>query len=103
MVLNQWNIVGAYEKAAGGSVVNEFYYNDNKKTLDYAGLADKYRYTRLVTKADKLNQVLANYTKKLRFCISYVRFSGIILFNGSKISGFRCDAYKASMSRSLKV
>jgi dipeptidyl-peptidase-3 len=41
--VNLGNIVEAYEKAAGGSVVNEFYYNDaiKKNVLDYAGLADK--------------------------------------------------------------
>lgn len=41
--VNLGNIVEAYEKAAGGSVVNEFYYNDaiKKSVLDYAGLADK--------------------------------------------------------------
>ncbi len=41
--VNLGNIVEAYEKAAGGSVVNEFYYNDaiRKNVLDYAGLADK--------------------------------------------------------------
>ena len=41
--VNLGNIVEAYERAAGGSVVNEFYYNDaiKKNVLDYAGLADK--------------------------------------------------------------
>ena len=41
--VNLGNIVEAYEKAAGGSVVNEFYYNEaiKKNVLDYAGLADK--------------------------------------------------------------
>ena len=41
--VNLGNIVEAYEKAAGGSVVNEFYYNDAIKNnvLSYAGLADK--------------------------------------------------------------
>lgn len=41
--VNLGNIVEAYDKAAGGSVVNEFYYNDaiKKNVLDYAGLADK--------------------------------------------------------------
>ncbi len=41
--VNLGNIVEAYEKAAGGSVVNEFYYNDaiRKNVLNYAGLADK--------------------------------------------------------------
>jgi dipeptidyl-peptidase-3 len=41
--VNLGNIVEAYEKAAGGSVVNEFYYNDaiKKNVLNYAGLADK--------------------------------------------------------------
>ncbi len=41
--VNIGNIVEAYEKAAGGSVVNEFYYTDaiKKNVLDYAGLADK--------------------------------------------------------------
>lgn len=41
--VNLGNIVEAYEKAAGGSVVNEFYYNDaiKKNVLAYAGLADK--------------------------------------------------------------
>lgn len=41
--VNLGNIVEAYERAAGGSVVNEFYYNDNiKKNVSiYAGLADK--------------------------------------------------------------
>ncbi len=41
--VNLGNIVEAYEQAAGGSVVNEFYYNDaiRKNVLAYAGLADK--------------------------------------------------------------
>lgn len=41
--VNLGNIVEAYEKAAGGSVVNEFYYNEatKKNVLDFAGLADK--------------------------------------------------------------
>lgn len=41
--VNLGNIVEAYDKAAGGSVINEFYYNDaiKKNVLDYAGLADK--------------------------------------------------------------
>ncbi len=41
--VNLGNIVEAYERAAGGSVVNEFYYNDNIKqnVSNYAGLADK--------------------------------------------------------------
>ncbi len=41
--VNLGNIVEAYERAAGGSVVNEFYYNDNikKNVSNYAGLADK--------------------------------------------------------------
>ncbi len=41
--VNLGNIVEAYDQAAGGSVVNEFYYNDaiKKNVLDYAGLADK--------------------------------------------------------------
>lgn len=41
--VNLGNIVEAYDKAAGGSVVNEFYYTDaiKKNVLDYAGLADK--------------------------------------------------------------
>ncbi len=41
--VNLGNIVEAYDKAAGGSVVNEFYYNEaiKKNVLDYAGLADK--------------------------------------------------------------
>ncbi len=41
--VNLGNIVEAYDKAAGGSVVNEFYYNDaiKKHVLEYAGLADK--------------------------------------------------------------
>jgi len=41
--VNLGNIVESYEKAAGGSVVNEFYYNDaiKKNVLNYAGLADK--------------------------------------------------------------
>lgn len=41
--VNLGNIVEAYDKAAGGSVVNEFYYNDviKKNVLEYAGLADK--------------------------------------------------------------
>ena len=41
--VNLGNIVEAYDKAAGGSVVNEFYYNDaiRKNVLDFAGLADK--------------------------------------------------------------
>ncbi len=41
--VNLGNIVEAYERAAGGSVVNEFYYNEaiKKNVMDYAGLADK--------------------------------------------------------------
>lgn len=41
--VNLGNIVEAYDEAAGGSVVNEFYYNDaiKKNVLAYAGLADK--------------------------------------------------------------
>lgn len=41
--VNLGNIVEAYDQAAGGSVVNEFYYNDaiKKNVLAYAGLADK--------------------------------------------------------------
>jgi dipeptidyl-peptidase-3 len=41
--VNLGNIVEAYDQASGGSVVNEFYYNDaiRKNVLDYAGLADK--------------------------------------------------------------
>jgi dipeptidyl-peptidase III len=41
--VNLGNIVEAYEHAAGGSVVNEFYYNDEikKRVSDYASLADK--------------------------------------------------------------
>lgn len=41
--VNLGNIVEAYEKASGGSVVNEFYYTDaiKKNVLAYAGLADK--------------------------------------------------------------
>jgi len=41
--VNLGNIVEAYDQAAGGSVVNEFYYNDaiKKNVLEYAGLADK--------------------------------------------------------------
>ncbi len=41
--VNLGNIVEAYEQAAGESVVNEFYYNDEirKRVLTCAGLADK--------------------------------------------------------------
>lgn len=41
--VNLGNIVEAYDQAAGGSVVNEFYYSDaiKKNVLAYAGLADK--------------------------------------------------------------
>ena len=41
--VNLGNIVEAYERAAGVSVVNEFYFNDaiKKNVLNYAGLADK--------------------------------------------------------------
>lgn len=41
--VNLGNIVEAYDKAAGGSVVNEFYYTEEikKNVLAYAGLADK--------------------------------------------------------------
>lgn len=41
--VNLGNIVEAYDQAAGGSVVNEFYYNDGirKRVMDYAPLADK--------------------------------------------------------------
>jgi len=41
--VNLGNIVEAYDMAAGGSVVNEFYYNDEikKRVLECASLADK--------------------------------------------------------------
>lgn len=41
--VNLGNIVEAYDKAAGSSVVNEFYYNDEirQRVLNYASLADK--------------------------------------------------------------
>ncbi|MGZ3921823.1 MAG: dipeptidyl-peptidase 3 family protein, partial [Bacteroidia bacterium] len=41
--VNLGNIVEAYDQAAGGSVVNEFYYNDEtkKRVLECASLADK--------------------------------------------------------------
>jgi dipeptidyl-peptidase III len=41
--VNLGNIVEAYERAAGGSVVNEFYYGDavKKAVIEYGGLADK--------------------------------------------------------------
>lgn len=41
--VNLGNIVEAYDQAAGGSVVNEFYYNDEIKELvkNYASIADK--------------------------------------------------------------
>ena len=41
--VNLGNIVEAYDKAAGGSVVNEFYYNDEikQRVTKYAALADK--------------------------------------------------------------
>jgi dipeptidyl-peptidase-3 len=41
--VNLGNIVEAYEQAAGGSVVNEFYYNDaiRKRVSECASLADK--------------------------------------------------------------
>jgi dipeptidyl-peptidase-3 len=41
--VNLGNIVEAYEQAAGGSVVNEFYYNDEikKRVTSFASLADK--------------------------------------------------------------
>jgi dipeptidyl-peptidase-3 len=41
--VNLGNIVEAYEQAAGGSVVNEFYYNDEirERVKNYASLADK--------------------------------------------------------------
>jgi dipeptidyl-peptidase-3 len=41
--VNLGNIVEAYEQAAGGSVVDEFYYTDDikKRVKDYAPLADK--------------------------------------------------------------
>jgi len=41
--VNLGNIVEAYENAAGGSVVNEFYYGEKtrKNVLDYGSLADK--------------------------------------------------------------
>ncbi|MBS1634424.1 MAG: dihydrofolate reductase [Bacteroidetes bacterium] len=41
--VNLGNIVEAYDQAAGGSVVNEFYYNDEikKRVMAYASLADK--------------------------------------------------------------
>lgn len=41
--VNLGNIVEAYDQAAGGSVVNEFYYNDEikQRVMNYASLADK--------------------------------------------------------------
>ena len=41
--VNLGNIVEAYDNAAGGKVVNEFYYNDQIKNnvMNFAGLADK--------------------------------------------------------------
>ena len=41
--VNLGNIVEAYDQAAGGSVVNEFYYNDEikKRVIECASLADK--------------------------------------------------------------
>lgn len=41
--VNLGNIVEAYEQAAGGSAVNEFYYNDviRKRVTEHASLADK--------------------------------------------------------------
>lgn len=41
--VNLGNIVEAYDKAAGSSVVNEFYYNEEirQRVLNYASLADK--------------------------------------------------------------
>lgn len=41
--VNLGNIVEAYEQAAGGSVVNEFYYNDEikQRVTKYAAIADK--------------------------------------------------------------
>ncbi len=41
--VNLGNIVEAYDQAAGGSVVNEFYYNDEikQRVIKYASLADK--------------------------------------------------------------
>ncbi len=41
--VNLGNIVEAYDQAAGGSVVNEFYYNDEirQRVMKYASLADK--------------------------------------------------------------
>jgi len=41
--VNLGNIVEAYDMAAGGSVVNEFYYNDEikQRVIKYASLADK--------------------------------------------------------------
>jgi dipeptidyl-peptidase-3 len=41
--VNLGNIVEAYDRAGGGSVVNEFYYNDaiRKRVIDFAPLADK--------------------------------------------------------------
>jgi dipeptidyl-peptidase III len=41
--VNLGNIVESYDKAAGSSVVNEFYYNDEirQRVLNYASLADK--------------------------------------------------------------
>lgn len=41
--VNLGNIVEAYDQAAGGSVVNEFYYNDEvkKRVINFASLADK--------------------------------------------------------------
>ena len=41
--VNLGNIVEAYDRAAGGSVVNEFYYNDEVKerVMNFASLADK--------------------------------------------------------------
>ena len=41
--VNLGNIVEAYDRATGGSVVNEFYYNDEikQRVIKYASLADK--------------------------------------------------------------
>jgi dipeptidyl-peptidase-3 len=41
--VNLGNIVEAYDRAAGGNVINEFYYSDavKKSVINYGGLADK--------------------------------------------------------------
>ena len=75
--VNLGNIVESYEGAAGGSVVQEFYYNDEirKRVLDFAPLADKlhtdmheaigHASGQLETGVDQPHETLKNYASAL--------------------------------------